>query len=275
MIDVGMFLIILPILLTIAAGYLQKKKNRSLRSDIGNIVLAAVLATIVNHLFGVLMGGGILMNFLIALLGATVGLFILRKSRTNPAQGLPKNESTLDTFSNSRTVGRGIAVALKGDSNGTDRSDRDDIYILNERKAVESSVIIGIEEVPLDNRFGSNVIVSEHEFSRKATRSLTIERSKGGDFGIKSNLLAVLGTEVKASLAQHIGIDLQSEEFRRVTIRFEAAPGKLVLYRVIWKQIQRSGEAELVIRGEQMRVPYTALYGLSHSVESVSQQVDQ
>ena len=76
---------------------------------------------------------------------------------------------------------------------------------------------------------------------------------------------------MRAGFAQSLGIDLQQEEFQRVILRLKAGPGKSVLYHIIWKQTQCSGEVEINIRNQIIRVPYVAVYGLSHSVESILQ----
>jgi uncharacterized membrane protein YeaQ/YmgE (transglycosylase-associated protein family) len=146
------------------------------------------------------------------------------------------------------------------------------ISFMSDTNIKSSTLIIGTEEVPLDNRFGSSVLVSEHEFTRKASRTIKIGRHKDLEMRLQAGIWSFLESEARISLAQSIGIDLQSEEFRRVTLRFEAAPGKLVLYRVVWKQSQRVGEAEMQVGGKMIKLPYVATYGLSHSVESVLQQ---
>ncbi|MBW4616791.1 MAG: hypothetical protein KME21_26795 [Desmonostoc vinosum HA7617-LM4] len=145
------------------------------------------------------------------------------------------------------------------------------ILFIRDVNSNEQSVIIGKEEVPLDNRFGSSILESEHEFSQKATRTIRLNSSNDVSGQFKAKILTVLEAEVCAGLAQSLGIDLQQEEFRRVTLRLKADSGKSVLYRIIWRQTQRSGEAEVKVRDQMIRVPYVALYGLSYSVESILQ----
>lgn len=146
-----------------------------------------------------------------------------------------------------------------------------DVVFIGDVNANEETMVTGKEEVPLDNRFGSSILESEHEFSQKATRTIRLNRNNDIAGRFKAQVWAVLETEVRAGFAQSLGIDLQQEEFRRVILRLKADPGKSVLYRIIWKQTQRSGEVEINIRNQIIRVPYVAVYGLSHSVESILQ----
>lgn len=146
-----------------------------------------------------------------------------------------------------------------------------DVVFIGDVNANEETMVIGKEEVPLDNRFGSSILESEHEFSQKATRTIRLNRNNDIAGSFKAQIWTVLETEVRAGFAQSLGIDLQQEEFRRVILRLKAGSGKSVLYRIIWKQTQRSGEVEIKIRNQIIRVPYVAVYGLSHSVESILQ----
>lgn len=144
------------------------------------------------------------------------------------------------------------------------------INLIDDHDINEQNLVIGIEEVPLDNRYGSSVLVSEHEFSKKARRAVKFERNSALEASLKGNILSIIEAEACGKIAENIGIDLQQEEFRRVTLRFEAAPGKMVLYRVIWKQTQRTGKAQIQLAKGTVRLPYVAVYGLSHSIESIS-----
>lgn len=146
----------------------------------------------------------------------------------------------------------------------------DSINFLDEKVYEENDTIIGTEEIPLDNRFGSSTLVSEHEFTRTATTHLKIEQDKNIEGRFKVGLWSVLEAEVRNNLAKAIGMELGDQVSRRVTIKFEAAPGKLVRYKVLWKQNTRRGIFSISVGTQTVQLPYSVTFGLYHSIESLS-----
>jgi hypothetical protein len=146
----------------------------------------------------------------------------------------------------------------------------DSINFLDEKIYEENDTIIGTEEIPLDNRFGSSTLVSEHEFTRTATTHLKIERDKNIESRFKVGLWSVLEAEVRSNLAKAIGLELKDQVSRRVTVKFEAAPGKLVRYKVLWKQNTRKGIFSIRVGTQTVQLPYSVTFGLYHSIESIA-----
>ncbi|MEO5376720.1 MAG: hypothetical protein H7832_02890 [Magnetococcus sp. DMHC-6] len=135
----------------------------------------------------------------------------------------------------------------------------------------EDEILLATEEIPLDNRFGSRVLVSEHELTRTASISLEIDHKREMGASVKASLWKSFESQASGELAKSMGIDLSSQITRRVSLRFETLPGKRVNYRVNWKQESRRGILEVKIGHNRRiwRLPYFMTYGLYHTVESL------
>lgn len=139
-------------------------------------------------------------------------------------------------------------------------------YILS-----DETLVLATEEVPLDNRFGSHVLTSEHEFVRSASVALDIDRSREIGSSVRSGIWKAFEARASGELSKSLGVKIGSNITRRVRLKFSVAPQRAVNYRIIWKQESRRGEFELVIGGrKRYKVPYMVTYGLCHSVESVA-----
>lgn len=138
------------------------------------------------------------------------------------------------------------------------------------QKLVESTEqILATDEVPLDNRFGNQSFVSEHEFSRSATVMIEMDWSGSGSLGVEATLLAALKAELNGRLARKVGIESGTQIVRHIRLKFTAAPGKKVLYRVVWKQTALRGEFEIGVGQRVYAVPYMVTFGLAHVVQSI------
>ncbi len=146
------------------------------------------------------------------------------------------------------------------------------VKILAERVTHEEQIQMEVEDIPLDNRFGSSTLISEHQFTRSATNSLQIEYAHNLDGRISGgvNLLGVLEVEIKKHFSKSIGIKVDETISRQVTITLEAPPKHSVHYRVIWKQTKRHGVIDYEFNGQLFQVPYTVNYGLYHSTTSIA-----
>jgi hypothetical protein len=136
--------------------------------------------------------------------------------------------------------------------------------------ADERSVVIATEDVPLDNRHGNSTLTSEHEFSHTATSSLRLDRQQELGGHLQAGAWSLLEAQVQAQVSKSLGIEVGQQITRRVVLKFEAKPGNVVHYRVLWKQTARSGSLEIVAGRDTLRVPFTVTYGLYHAVESLA-----
>jgi hypothetical protein len=134
----------------------------------------------------------------------------------------------------------------------------------------ETPIILATEDIPLDNRFGNQMLVSEHEFSRTATIGLTLGKSHGGASQVSSSLWSIVQTLAQEEIQKSLKVEFGTQISRRVKIVFSADPGHLVRYRVVWKQESRRGVFDVQIGGETTTIPYVVAFGLSHAIESVA-----
>ncbi len=154
-------------------------------------------------------------------------------------------------------------------ANEEEAFDLSDFQFVADRMLSEIDVISTEEEIPLDNRHGSSPLVSEHEFTRTVTNSFIINKKQITDGRIKTSLWTLIETEVQKNLSKSIGVEFGEQVTRRVTVKLEAAPGKLVRYKLIWKQKKREGTALVNVEKKQLQVPYSSTFGLFHAVESM------
>ncbi|MEO5376905.1 MAG: hypothetical protein H7832_03855 [Magnetococcus sp. DMHC-6] len=150
------------------------------------------------------------------------------------------------------------------------QKDEQSVEILNEQFLNEESFILATEEIPLDNRFGNRVLVSEHEFSRTAKVSLDLERTREFGSSVRGGVWSLLTTQLSGELGRTLGIAIGSQITRRVRLKFEVDPGQSNRYLVVWKQKGRRGIVEICILGKRKwKVPYLITYDLSHTIESL------
>ncbi len=143
------------------------------------------------------------------------------------------------------------------------------IQILAEHLQSEEEVILATEEIPLDNRFGDQLLTSEHEFARSASVAMKLDKSSKMVSDFKSSLWSFIESRTQLELGKSLGISAGTEITRRIRLKFAVDSGRFVIYRVIWKQSSRRGIFEISAGGKIVEVPYLITYGLTHVVESV------
>ena len=161
------------------------------------------------------------------------------------------------------------AVSTIHDENEAFDLNINDFSFVADKLLRENEVVSTEEEIPLDNRYGSSPLISEHEFSRTVNSSFKLNNEQNLNGRIKTSLWTLIETEVKKNLTKAIGIEIGEQITRRVTVKLEAAPGEFVRYKLIWKQKQREGAALISVQNKEIQIPYSTTYGLFHSVESV------
>lgn len=155
------------------------------------------------------------------------------------------------------------------DANQAERKTVSLIELVGERLIQEESVILATEEVPLDNRHGNKVLTSEHEFVRTAEIRFAVERSQEKANQVKSSVWRLVDGMVQKELKKNLQIEFGTQITRRVKIQFSTEPGRMVRYRLVWKQSSRRGFYHVNIGTERHVVPYVVTFGLSHAVESL------
>lgn len=142
--------------------------------------------------------------------------------------------------------------------------------IVGQKMQEEAEVVLATEDVPLDNRFGNQPFVSEHEFLRSAKVVIKTELGNHLDSVASMDLLSVLRTELHNRLARKLGVEMGAQFSRHIHLRFTAAPGEKILYRVVWKQSSQRGLFEVGVGRHVHQVPYMVTFGLGHAVQSIA-----
>lgn len=144
--------------------------------------------------------------------------------------------------------------------------------VVAQKIVYEESLVLATENVPMDNRFGNQPIVSEHEFARSAKVVLALNLGKYLDSVANVSLLSALKTELHTHLARRLGVEMDAQILRHIRLRFTAAPGHKVCYRVVWKQSSQRGLFEVGVGRHVYQLPYMVTYGLSHAVQSIAME---
>ncbi|MBF0123871.1 MAG: hypothetical protein HQL60_00885 [Magnetococcales bacterium] len=144
------------------------------------------------------------------------------------------------------------------------------IQLLRESVIQENPIILAVEEIPLDNRFGNKMLVSEHEFARTATIELTLGQNRQAATEIKTHMWRLLENMAQEELRRSLNIEVGAQISRRVKITLSTEPGAMVRYKVVWKQDSRRGLFDVKIGNTIHSIPYTVAFGLSHTIESLA-----
>lgn len=249
------------------ASIIAKKKSFGL---VGNIILGIVGATIGGFLFGLVgfTASSLIGSLITSFLGALVLLFIIdliRKSlRLTPSQPTKAIATPTSSPPSSRSLGS-PTVTTKGKIPKSQA-----VEFLDENTLEENDVVLAIEEIPLDNRFGNSKLTSTHEFTRTATTSFDITKNNEVMGRLKAGSWSVIEIEAQKRISERVGVEVGDQITRRVNVTFEAAPGEIVYYRLTWKQKTRQGVFNMKVNNQTIHLPYSVTYGLYHLIESVS-----
>jgi hypothetical protein len=142
------------------------------------------------------------------------------------------------------------------------------VQILQEHDVKELTKIVGVEELPLDNRFGSDELTVEHEFSKTVRNEVVIETVRELQGKVGFDLFSILKNEICAKLSKQMGQTFEESISRRCTLTFTVRPGDFVTYKVIWKQKYLSGKYEVAINTQPLLVPFNAGFGLEYEIST-------
>jgi hypothetical protein len=142
------------------------------------------------------------------------------------------------------------------------------VQFVRELAATETDEIVGVEDYPLDNRFGSLALGTDRQVSKESKNECVIESADkiAGNVGV--DLFHVLNATVSAELSKRIGYTIGETVTESQTLHFSVKPGSSVVYKVIWKRKVRAGEQLYLANGTAMTVPYRVAYGLSCEVRT-------
>ncbi|MBF0177881.1 MAG: hypothetical protein HQL63_13690 [Magnetococcales bacterium] len=149
----------------------------------------------------------------------------------------------------------------------------DQMDIFKETILEENSVVLAREDVPLDNRFGLERVVSDHIFTQTAQTSVSFARNRSLEGSVQGKLFTLAETRIRADLSRELGCRIGQEITREIRLRLTAPPQVFAHYHVLWKQDTRRGIYDVVMGRKRIQIPYLVTYGLSHSVESIQEEV--
>ena len=129
----------------------------------------------------------------------------------------------------------------------------------------ESQEIVGVEEFPLENHFGERELKVAREVTRESTNELTIDESREIDAGFS---LPAIKADINAKFHRETGIKIGETVIDRHKLDFCIAPGKAVLYRIVWKRNVRSVQRRYIKEDKLVTIRYRINYSLDHKVET-------
>ena len=143
------------------------------------------------------------------------------------------------------------------------------IQFVKELSFTESDEVVGREEYPLDNRFGSSAFSTDRQVSKETTNELSIDVTADVKGTLNAQIMTVIKAEVAAQFTRQTGHTVGEKVTESQTLHFTVAANQSVLYQVVWKRKVRTGEHLYMANGAPVTIPYRADYGLSCEVRTL------
>jgi len=142
------------------------------------------------------------------------------------------------------------------------------VELLGENNVIDSTVIIDVEEYPLDNRLGTDNLSVEIEISKTMNNEFSLE--SGVEIGGNANLsiLSMLQMELSTNISKKYGYKIGQAVSRRQMLQFTVKAGSFVTYIVTWKRKVRTGNYIASIENQRFDIPYRLYYDLSYDIGS-------
>ncbi len=143
------------------------------------------------------------------------------------------------------------------------------IQFVKELSCTESDEVVGEEEYPLDNRFGSSPFSTDRQVSKETTNELSVDVTAGVTGTLNLQIVTAIKADVAAHISRQTGYKIGEKVTESQTLHFTVAANQSVLYQVVWKRKVRSGEHLYLANGAPLTVPYRVNYGLSCQVRTL------
>jgi hypothetical protein len=137
-----------------------------------------------------------------------------------------------------------------------------------EVNVVETDEVIGVEEYPLDNRFGDLALTTDRQISKASTNECSVETTSQVNANVSAELLSVIKAEIAGQLSKQTGAKVGETVTESQTLHLSVGPKAAGLYRVLWKRRVRAGQRVYQVETGEIAVPYRMTYGLSCEVRS-------
>jgi hypothetical protein len=133
---------------------------------------------------------------------------------------------------------------------------------------VETDEVIGVEEYPLDNRFGDSALTTDRQVSKASTNECSVETSGQVNANVSAEILSVIKAEIAGQLSKQTGSKVGETVTESQTLHLSVGPHAAVLYRVLWKRRVRAGQRVYQVETGEISMPYRLTFGLSCEVRS-------
>lgn len=143
------------------------------------------------------------------------------------------------------------------------------VQFVKELGCNETEEVIGREEYPMDNTFGSNPFSTERHVSKESTNEFSVEVSSQVSGKLSAELWSVIKAEAAAQISRQVGCKIGEKVTESQTLHFTVDAKRKVLYQVVWKRKVRTGERLYMANGAPVTVPYRVNYGLSCEVRTM------
>jgi hypothetical protein len=143
------------------------------------------------------------------------------------------------------------------------------VQFVKELSCTETEEVVGAEEYPLDNRFGSSPFSTDRQVSKESTNEFSIDVTSQVSGHLSLEMVSVLKAEVTAEVSRQVGCKIGEKVTESQTLHFTVGQNQSVLYQVVWKRKVRTGERLYMANGAPVTVPYRVNYGLCCEVRTL------
>jgi hypothetical protein len=166
-----------------------------------------------------------------------------------------------------------LDILVRSVSGNCDKSEvlansRNKVQLIRDIRLGEYAEIIATEEIPLDNRFGSQELSVGHEFSKTVCNEVTLETNQGTGGKGNLDLFHLIKAEISRTSSQKQGLSVGESLTRRFNLTFSVKPGDFVIYKIIWKRRVINAEYHVMYNHDALIVPYNLQVGLEYEVST-------
>ena len=145
---------------------------------------------------------------------------------------------------------------------------KDEVQLDGPLNITESIEIIDIDEFPMDNRHGTDVVVIQREISKTVINEVELQTTAEVSGEITADILTAVALKIAGKLSKQTKHTFGETVTLRDTLTFTVQPGKFVIYTIVWKRKVQKGEYAVAINQLSKSLPYSAYFDLSYDIKS-------
>lgn len=149
-----------------------------------------------------------------------------------------------------------------------DSNSHQSVNLLSELDVNEYNSVYHVEEYPMDNTKGTEVLSSEIELSKRLEVELTVGWDSQTTLGTNASVLSIVRAELSKKLSESTGLNVGQSISRRQSIKLSVKPGRSVTHKVTWKRHIRAGKYVVAIGEQKIGIPYAMQGDLTYEVEA-------